>query len=35
MSGVVIVDHEPLPGFDRLDTHDPFGIRLEFLALAG
>ena len=33
-SGVVIVDDEPLPGFDRFYASDPFGNRLEFLASA-
>jgi len=31
-SAVVIVDDEPLPGFDRFYASDPFGNRLEFLA---
>lgn len=31
-AGVVIVDDEPLPGFDRFYADDPFGNRLELLA---
>ncbi len=31
-SGHAIVDDEPLPGFDRFYTSDPFGNRLELLA---
>lgn len=31
-AGVVVVDDEPLPGFDRFYVHDPFGNRLEMLS---
>jgi len=30
-AGVVVVDDEPLPGYDRVFTADPFGNRLELL----
>jgi catechol 2,3-dioxygenase-like lactoylglutathione lyase family enzyme len=30
-AGVVVVDDEPLPGFDRVYVADPFGNRLELL----
>lgn len=32
-AGVVVVDDEPLPGFDRFYAYDPFGNRLELLSL--
>ena len=31
-AGVVVVDDEPLPGFDRFYAYDPFGNRLELLS---
>lgn len=31
-AGVRTVDDQPLPGFDRFYTYDPFGNRLELLA---
>lgn len=30
-AGVSVDDDEPLPGFERIYTRDPFGNRLEFL----
>ena len=30
--GIVVVDDEPLPGFDRFYAYDPFGNRLELLS---
>ena len=30
-AGVAIVDDEPLPGYDRVFTADPFGNRLELM----
>lgn len=32
-AGVAVVIDQPLPGFDRFYVHDPFGNRLEFLAV--
>ena len=32
-AGVDVVDDEPLPGYDRVFTADPFGNRLELLEL--
>ena len=29
--GVMVIDDEPLPGFERFYASDPFGNRLEFL----
>ena len=34
-SGYAIVDDEPLPGFDRFYTSDPFGNRVELLSPSG
>jgi catechol 2,3-dioxygenase-like lactoylglutathione lyase family enzyme len=31
-SGIVVVDDEPLPGFDRFYAYDPFGNRVELLS---
>ena len=31
-AGVVVVDDEPLPGFDRFYAYDPFGNRVELLS---
>jgi len=31
-AGFVVVDDEPLPGFDRFYAYDPFGNRLELLS---
>ena len=33
-AGVVVVDDEPLPGFDRFYADDPFGNRLELLSVS-
>lgn len=33
-AGVVVVDDEPLPGFDRFYAYDPFGNRLELLSVS-
>lgn len=30
-NGYPVVSDEPLPGYDRIYAHDPFGNRLEFL----
>ena len=30
-AGVDVVDDEPLPGYDRIFTADPFGNRLELM----
>ena len=30
-AGHPVTDDEPLPGYDRVYVHDPFGNRLEFL----
>jgi catechol 2,3-dioxygenase-like lactoylglutathione lyase family enzyme len=30
-AGIAVVDDEPLPGYDRVFTADPFGNRLELL----
>ncbi len=30
-NGHAVVSDEPLPGYDRIYAHDPFGNRLEFL----
>ena len=32
-SGCLILDSVPIPGFDRFETRDPFGNRMEFIAV--
>lgn len=33
-AGLVVLDSIPIPGYDRFETRDPFGNRMEFLQVS-